>query len=121
MSNPGLSTRSSFLPSFWFVQFGYLYFFREVKPRRRINKRLADIDSGAYHTHEVADALKNDLAGLPRFLKRFGTPYHSGGVQWVYSTTHIWYVGTFAAALVLLSLKLSARARLPGRRWLVRN
>ena len=103
-----------FLAVFLVLQFGYLYFFREVKPRRRINKRLADIDSGAYHTHQVADALKNDLAGLPRFLKRFGSLITQAGYSGSIRQLTFAYVGTFAAALVLLSLKLSAPVAFPA-------
>jgi len=96
-----------FVAVFLIAQFGYLYLFREVKPRLRINKRLADIESGAYRTQEVANALKNELAGLPGFLKRFGRLIQQAGYGGSVRTLIFVYAGIFAVLFLGLSFKLN--------------
>jgi tight adherence protein B len=63
------------------VHSGYLYLFREIKPRRRINKRLADIALGAYRPDQVADALKRGVVGLPTFLSGLETLITQAGLK----------------------------------------
>jgi tight adherence protein B len=103
-----------FVAVFLIVQFGYLYLFRELKPRRRINKRLAAIESGAYRTNEVENALKKDLAGLPNFLNRFATLITQAGYAGAVRKLMLGYAGTFAVLSLLLSFKLKVVLALPA-------
>ncbi len=103
-----------FLAVFLVVQFGYLYLFREVKPRRRINQRLAEIDSGAYRVADVADALKNDLAGLPNFLQRFGTLITQAGYSGKVRKLMLGYVGGIAVVFVVLVFHLKIGLAVPA-------
>ncbi|WP_046863572.1 type II secretion system F family protein [Microvirga massiliensis] len=103
-----------FAAVFLVAQFGYLYFFRELKPRRRINKRLAAIESGAYRTNEVVDVLKHDLAGLPDFLRPFGRLIIQAGHGSSLRKLAFGYAGTFAVLLLILSFKLQFVLAIPA-------
>ncbi len=102
MTEPWLVYFAAFAAVFLLVQFGFSSFGRDFDTRRRVNRRLSEIESGAYNPYQVSARRDRIMeTALPGPLAPLGTLFEqAGGRQ---AATIAMVAGALVGAVVLAS------------------